>query len=517
MSVPLSKKEPTDSAEVLSQTSSHFLPWRGVAIRILAASCLFFLLSTCMVAYISLRAQEEAFFRYANSKCVALNTLMAYVLDGDQLERFSHQLSVTPEYVSFVKQLDAIYAKAGAKYLYILFDNKVPDHYTYLYDSEQSAELGQGRYRLGVNESKDEYIGAEEVLATNKPFTTALYYHQQTYGELYYAYAPITNSAGKVVAFVGTDVDISPLRTLTTEYMWQVSITFAVAFTLFFAACLFMIKRLYTKPMQAVTRGALQLARGESALRIPESVLLQTDEVGGVAQAVAKAHTQLLRLDSAMHDALMALCEGHLKTRVDIAGHRGLFRQILVNLHRNSDVLCEYFDRLPCAVVFMDQEGELQYINQTTESFSTLHKLDDSTAFVHQILTTATIRPSSGSDSPQLLEEVRWNLLAHGQGATSWSGQLCLHTAGARRWYNVLLQACPPLSNVTDKNEQISSGLRSGKAHIKKVRIPATHRNDIHIADTRQHDTSGNPHPHGVCIMLVLTDVTDSLLEPMQV
>lgn len=514
MSVPLSSSEPADPAG--KPSFSLFLRRRGVAIRILAASCLFFLLSTCLIAYISLKSQEEAFFRYANSKCVALNTLMAYVLNGDQLERFSRQLSMTPEYADFVKQLDAIYAKAGAKYLYILFDNKVPGQYTYLYDSEQSMELGQGRYKLGINESMDQYAGAAEVLATNKPFTTARYYHQQPYGELYYAYAPIVNSAGKVVAFVGTDVDITPLRALSKEYMWRVAITFAVAFTLFFSACLLMIRRLYTRPMQAVTRGAMQLARGESHLSIPESVLQQTDEVGGVAQAVAKAHSQLTRLDSAMHDALIALCEGHLKTRVDISGHRGLFRQILVNLHRNSDVLCEYFDRLPCAVVFMNREGELQYSNLTAETFAVRHKLDDSTNFVRQVLKDAVIRSSSSSECVQSLEEIRWNRLAEGQDLVSWSGQLRLQSETSMRVYEVLLQTCPQLGNVTDKTEQILSGLRTGKTRIKETRIMDADRDTVHSDTARSADTGRmHPHTHGACIMLVLTDVTDCLRAPM--
>jgi len=206
---------------------------------------------TGVIVFNSYKMYETAFYNYSNRLCLSSNAQAAFAIDGDLIEYYSKTLTVDEEYEKLAAKLDQLKEAINAKYLYILFDNGVPGMYTYIYDTTHSEEFPGEKYALGRNETVLEYVEAENVLKKGEVFEKALYYND-IYGELYYAYAPIFNSNGEVVAFVGTDIDIVPLQEGIKDYRQNVIGTVMAAFVVFLGLYLVVIRWAYTKPMNQI-------------------------------------------------------------------------------------------------------------------------------------------------------------------------------------------------------------------------------------------------------------------------
>ena len=379
--------------------------------RLLFTACIFFVISTCLVVYISLSTQKESFYNYANDLCLTSNALVSHVISGDKLEVFARQMQITADYKAFANEMDALANQLKVKYLYILVDKGEPGMYTYLYDATHSKEFPGERYALGRNESVSQYIGADEVMRTGQPFKSAVYYND-SYGELFYAYAPIFNSKGAVVAFVGTDIDIKVHDVQMVNFITKVCFAFAAALLLFFVSYHLVLRRIYTKPMQDIVDGALRLARGELHLHIPKRILGRSDEVGMLAAAFETANNRVRRLNTDVEKALNAVQHGDFSRRPVAEAHEGEYRRIIQGLNKTVDGICLHFDDMPCAVVFFDLQGQMLFANRGATRFAEQDGAESTQAFVQALLeagreqapTGAVERLFSKADSKPVLD-----------------------------------------------------------------------------------------------------------------
>ena len=253
---------------------------------IVGFACLLFLTILSIIVAMSYRLYEASFYEYSNRLCLDNNAQAAYVIDGDLVEHYTKTLTVDQGYEEFTAKLDALKENINARYFYILFDNGVPGMYTYIYDATHQEDFPGEKYALGSNESVLEYVGADQVLLTGKGFEKAVYYRGD-YGELYYAYSPIFNSAGKVVAFVGTDIDIAPLHVQLDSYLQKIFITLFCSSILFVVLYLIIVKRILSKPMARMEQEAnalsVSLSTVQSILNHIDTCIfvsdLETDEL----------------------------------------------------------------------------------------------------------------------------------------------------------------------------------------------------------------------------------------------
>ncbi len=357
-------------------------PIRSIAAYIIVSTCVMFLLMSCVVAYISYKMYREAFYNYSNELCLGSNAQAAFVIDGDLVEHYAKTLKVDERYERFAARLDELKSRIDAKYFYILVDNGVTGMYTYIYDATHEEEYPGEKYALGMNETKDEYEGAAEVLATGRGFEKALYYNE-TYGELYYAYAPIFNSQGKVVAFVGTDTDIAPLHERVREYRGTVFIASVFAFAAFALLCSILIRRTLTVPMRYITNSAFRLSSGDLNLQLPRSILANKNEIGQLGSAfelVAQSITGVL------HDIghiLQSAQDGRLGERADRSAYQGDYHRIIAGVNMTLDVVCGHFDAVPEAIAFFGAAGtgeKMLYGNRAMHEFIARHGLDSAGA-----------------------------------------------------------------------------------------------------------------------------------------
>ena len=344
---------------------------------IILFTCLMFLIMTCIIVWNSFRLYRESFYRFSNDLSVTSNTEIAYAIDGDMVERFTQKMTVDEEYELFAEELDLLFNKIeNIKYLYILFDNGVPGMYTYIYDATHSQEFPGEKYALGRNETKEEYAEAAEVLAAGKAMDEAAYYNS-TYGELYYTYAPVFNSEGEVVAFLGTDIDIAPLHKQMDQYVKNIILTVLIAFLSFLIIYVIMVRWILAKPMQQITESTLRLSNGELDLQLPDKMKKRGDEIGQLATAVESVADSISGLMNDIDHLFHAVRNGHLNQRANLNGYEGDYSHIVSSMNKTLDAQCRHLDTVPEAISFFDGYNyTLLYGNRVMHRFLELHQLD---------------------------------------------------------------------------------------------------------------------------------------------
>ncbi|MDR2893248.1 MAG: response regulator [Deltaproteobacteria bacterium] len=335
----------------------------GLALKIIAGACAMFLLIILLIVFISYNMYQKAFYDYGNALCLNSNAQAAYAIDGDLVERFAKTLTVDDSYRQFAARLDELSAKINVKYFYILVDNNVPGMYTYIYDKTHSEEFPGEAYALGRTETDIEYEGAAEVMSTGRGFDRARYYNDY-YGELYYAYAPIFNSQGKAVAFLGTDVDITQLHVQVNRYRTTIFLCLFVALIAFSIVYYLMVKRLLTRPLLRITDDALHLAEGSLEQRGLEEQLTRRDEIGSLARAFESVSGSISNVIMDLESMMGAARSGRLTTRASAETYKGDYHRIIVGVNGAMEVFERHFDVIPEAVAFFDLQQHFLYGNK---------------------------------------------------------------------------------------------------------------------------------------------------------
>ena len=353
----------------------------GLATKIIAVTCLMFVIVSIALVYLSYTMYKTAFYNYGNSLCLSSNAGAASAIDGDLVERFAETLTVDADYEVFAAKLDKLSSQINAKYFYILTDKGVPGMYTYIYDAKHSEQVPGEKYALGKNESKDIYEGADRVLATGQGFKKAEYYNDpESYGELYYAYAPVFNSQGKVVAFLGTDVDITPLHEQISEYRFIIICTLGASLLLFSIIYYLLIRHLLTKPLLRISNSALNLARGDLNLQSSDEMLNRKDEIGSLAKAFATMSQSITRVIFDIEMLMKAVREGRTNQRANLSAYEGDYRRIISGVNSTLDVVGRHFDSIPEAMGFFDLSQNFISGNKAMHELIALHKLKSNDA-----------------------------------------------------------------------------------------------------------------------------------------
>lgn len=358
----------------------------SIALPIVSLTCLMFLVTTCIIAYMSYANYKKAFYEYSTELCLSSNAQASHIVDGDLVERYVQTLTVDEQYIAFAQKLDELKSKTNIKYFYILADTGIPNKYTYIYSATYKEENPNADYVLGLTDDKADFEGAQEVLATGKAFDEARYYNNQNYGELYYAYAPILNSEGKVVAFIGTDIDVSPLNTQINTYWQEVLFTTILAF-IFFSIFTFMATRYFLiKPMQSIAASAEQLAQGNVALDLPEKFAQRTDEIGLLGRAFADVAQSVEKLIFDIDYMMQAIRNGDLNNRASLTFYQGDYRRIMTGINGTLDMVCQHFDAIPEAIAFVSSGKKLLYANKGMHKFCQRHDINpNSSQFFEQL------------------------------------------------------------------------------------------------------------------------------------
>ena len=457
-------------------STQGFRPVGSITAYIIVCTCLMFLITTSVIAFISYQMYKEAFYNYSNELVLGSNAQAAYVIDGDLVEHFAQTLKVDEKYELFAARLDELKSRIDAKYFYILVNNGVPGMYTYIYDATHSKEFPGEKYALGRNETIAEYEGAAEVLSTGKGFAKAAYYSEK-YGELYYAYSPIFNSKGAVVAFVGTDIDITPLHVQMSSYRLIIVSTVIISLFSFSFIYFFVIRRILTIPMRYITNSAFRLARGDLDLQLPARIAMRSDEIGQLGKAFETMAHSIEGVILDIRHLMQTVRDGRLGERAELSIYQGDYHRIISGVNRTLDVVCRHFDAVPEAIAFFDADKKMLHGNRAMGEFITMHGFEQNDDdFFARILSTQEGDDVFGEQVGQLFS---------GKEDRTFSKDICFPVAGedASRSYALSLLQLPG-------DESRSAGGRSAciMMILSDVTMLVRARNDAELASRAKSD-----------------------------
>ncbi len=342
----------------------------SVTFPLVTVACVCCVLVVTLIAIVSYTMYERLYYEYSSDLCLNSNARVASVIDGDLVEEFAKTLIQDERYIKFCQDLNQLKLNMKAKYVYVMADTGVAGNFTYIYDI--TAEE-MGIHALGTVDAKEIFAEGDDVLSSGKGFESAVYYKDDDFGELYYAYSPIFNSKGRVVGFVGTDISIDPMREQLTRYQWQIIALCAAAVGLFMLVILFFSRAIIRKPLMRITDSARRLASGELRLDIPDSMLRRGDEPGQLANVFLSVCASIQSVISDTERTLADIRDGKLGRRLDHHKFSGDYAKMVGVINGALDATCEHFDTIMDGVAFFGADTHLAYAN--TSMAATLHGL----------------------------------------------------------------------------------------------------------------------------------------------
>ncbi len=327
-----------------------------------------FAVITVLNAYISYTNYKNLYYRYSNEMCVLNNQRASLMIDGDAVAAYAKTQVVDDAYKAFSKRLDDLQENLNIRYFYIIADTGDPETLLYIYDSGTNAK---GGYALGMTDLKSEYPGYEQVYATGLPFEKAEYY-KGDYGELYYLYSPIKDSSGQVVAFVGTDFDITPMYDQVGAYRDTVIGVGLIALALFALTLSTVLRRTVIKPLRHIIQSADRLSKGE--IDVGNACVARNskeiDQLSNAFQSVSRSVSGLLTdTDNILH----AVRNGMLGARARATDYQGDYRRIIDSINKTIETINHHFDSVPEAISFFDTDRTMVYGNQSMLAFIERH------------------------------------------------------------------------------------------------------------------------------------------------
>ena len=353
----------------------RFVPKTNIATYIILSTGVIFLIVAFLISFFGYNESKKTSVFYCNQVALMSNAKAIFIVDGDEIEHFSKTLVADDKFKSFKKRLDEFteVMGVGVKYFYILFDNGVPGEYTYIYGNDMAEE----DYTIGSTELKGEFIGADEVLKTGEKFEEAIHYKGK-YGDIYYAYAPIFNSKGKVVAFLGTDIDFSPFQKQVDDYRNKVILVLIFA-TMFFSVVFFyLIRKILIKPMKFITDNATALSDGNLELQFPSEIFNNDNEISQLGHVFKHLSDNIKGVIRGIENIMQSVQRGYMDQRVQAGDYQGEFEKIIFRINDTIDIVCHHFDSIPERIAFIGVSSlKTRYANAAMNHFLKIHGLLD--------------------------------------------------------------------------------------------------------------------------------------------
>ena len=213
-----------------------------------------------------------------NEKALDVNSFIVSQIDGTKLEKFAESHKKNDYYFELNETLCKLREVFKAEYVYILIDEGYKDTYTYLFDiyaGNRAAAYGDGDY--GKKDPKSLFPGSENVLENGTTFEKAIHY-QNGDTDVYYAYSPIRNAKGDIVALMGTDIDATPLNESLNSFRNDMLILGGGFMLLVLVALVIYGKFYISKPLRSLTKDIKKLSTDDFGIYYPDNLMQKEEE-----------------------------------------------------------------------------------------------------------------------------------------------------------------------------------------------------------------------------------------------
>ncbi|MCL1859469.1 MAG: response regulator [Oscillospiraceae bacterium] len=311
----------------------------------------------------------------------------------------------TEKYWDIIAELKHLKEISNSTYLYVMADTGlVSDNgerlYTFIFDAEDEDIYGSIDIDgLGTCDISQDTI--LEVYETKKQMEW-VYYYTGGYGELYYAYAPILNKNGDVIAILGTDLDLAAMNNSIGASTLLFNTIFLAFFVIILISIFIFLRRSITKPLSSLTNTARELAQGNVYSPASETALKQRGEIGMLANAINDMNFTYQNMISSTGKLLDASTAGKLDVRNDADKFKGDIKKVLKQINATLDSMILYLNNIPESIFIMSKELDTYFKNGKFASyFSGISALE----FISEIFPQETNDKLSPQDRQEYLKE----------------------------------------------------------------------------------------------------------------
>ncbi|GHV45615.1 hypothetical protein FACS1894204_05200 [Synergistales bacterium] len=291
--------------------------------------------------------QNEKGYNKRNSETIRLQRTLQEVIDQFRAEIAGFK---DENYRRIQEWINELRLMSGAKYLYVVADTGVDGFFSYLFDAHTADEsLDLDRDDIGSVAPHEDFPYSEIVYATGRQVAYAEYYEHDIYGTLYSSYSPLLNDEGEIVAFTGTDFDISELMKNIARLRRRTIESLLVVVGLFMAILFLIMRRLVIQPIDALTETADNIFRGEVSAEIPAWLLQKSDEMGSLSRALDAVTRTFRDMLSSTKQTLEAVISGHLDARNDPDAFKGDIATVVRQINETFDIMATYFEKAQSA------------------------------------------------------------------------------------------------------------------------------------------------------------------------
>ena len=334
----------------------------------------------------------------------ALNRIMAFYSELTDLK--------TDEYWVIVNHMKHVKEISNSSYLYAMADigmvtNEGEALYIFVFDADDSPDaysvlsIEDSLYVDGLGTSDVSLDSIKTVYQTGKQMDRVNYYND-VYGELYYAYAPILNDNGEVIAVLGTDLDLGNMNIAIAESAALFN-TILLSFFLLIAALIFVfMRRSVTIPLSSLTNNARELAQGNIYASVSESTLRQRSEIGTLAGAINDMSGTYQEMISSTRALFNTATIGKLDVRNNVDNFRGDIKNVMEQINGTLDSMTLYLNNIPESIFIMSQDLEMYFRNDCFYKYFGDISAED---FVSGVLLKDSCPETDPADHPDCLKE----------------------------------------------------------------------------------------------------------------
>lgn len=303
----------------------------------------FAVLLISMVCSLIIGGSSFAYFKnnlemYMGARAMDIASTVSVSVDGDAVAEYDKTGEKDDYYTTLTDYLSAVMASANVTYLYIMTD--AGENYKYI------AEGGDDPLELGDTQAKSEY-GSEpgEVLTSGQAAYTQIYDNGE-WGDMLSGFAPIKDSAGKVVGLVGLDIGTGIINDSVSSFIPVILAIMIVSCILSFFLIFFVVSRLIVRPLRILENASEKLAGSDFSIKIPDKYLHKRDEIGGLAHAFDNLAQSMNKIIRDISSVLGEMSSRNLdvETRENYAGDFIPIKESVNTIIRTYNVLLNDFE-----------------------------------------------------------------------------------------------------------------------------------------------------------------------------
>ena len=325
------------------------------------------LVAVFTIVYFSIKSVYHENYQ---KQTVDVTNFVAAQIDGDKIEEYSRNFNKDDYYYELNATLYRLRDIFQIKYLYIMADIGDPDTYSYIFDAyfdEETNTYDDSQY--GETEDKSVFPGGEGVLRTGLPFTDATYYESEEFGRLFYSYAPILNSKGQTVAFLGADISADRMFESINRILVFLIIFGVISFIVIFFIIMLYCRMFISKPMIKLSADVKDFSNGELGIEVHDNLLNRTDELGLIYRSFSSVVLTIGKLMSDLNQTAGDVIKGRIDARMDYGNsYKGSYESIAESIDLLMENSRKIFNLMPVSLTIYDYDFNPLYRNSPANS-----------------------------------------------------------------------------------------------------------------------------------------------------